>query len=230
MKQIDQGIVLKRTNYSDSSVILTLLTRDHGLQRYIFQGGKKKASVLYPLSQVEFEFYKRPDSELGKLTSALANDPSSAIPQDPIRSSIAFFLTDVVLQTCKIEEADPPLYDHLIGLIDRVESGERLVLLPVYALVELTYFLGIQPSFSSDGHRVFLLDEGEFVQVPPSGSLSESGEHVDLIISMMGAQEFSIPSHEIRAKALSTMIRYYELFIPGFNVSRSLEILRETLS
>ena len=208
MKKIDQGIILKRSNYSDTSVILTILTRQGGLQKFIFQGGKKKAAVIYPLSTVEFAYFRRPDSELGKLTSADTLFPSSSIPFDPIRSSIAFYLADVILQTCKTEEQDEPLYEQALSLVLRLEEGEELPMLPVFALMELSHHLGIQPQVTGEEPVYLVLDEGEFRSVAPPGALTETGEHIHLLADLALRRSGIRADHQVRLRALMTLVRY----------------------
>ena len=44
MKLVDEAIFLFRTNYSDTSLIATYYTKEHGLQKFMFKGGKKKSA------------------------------------------------------------------------------------------------------------------------------------------------------------------------------------------
>lgn len=48
MKTKDQAILLRKINYSETSLILTLLCRQSGLRTFIFQGGKKKTREYTP--------------------------------------------------------------------------------------------------------------------------------------------------------------------------------------
>ena len=64
MKQAEKGIVLSRTSYSESSLILKIITEHSGLQSFIFQGAKKKRVPFFPLQLIEFEAYKRADSQI----------------------------------------------------------------------------------------------------------------------------------------------------------------------
>ena len=70
MKSTDKAILLNRINYSESSLIITYYTLNNGIQKFLFQGGKKKANNLFPLSISEITYYNRPDSSLGKVTAS----------------------------------------------------------------------------------------------------------------------------------------------------------------
>ena len=69
MKFQDRGIVLSRSAYSETSLIVTLFTESFGVQTFLFQGAKKKKGlVLFPLATVDITYYRRSDSQMGKLT------------------------------------------------------------------------------------------------------------------------------------------------------------------
>lgn len=69
MHEIQSGILLKRFNYSETSLILHFFTLEDGFQAYIFRGGKKKkGNILQPLSLVEITSYHRKGDELKKIT------------------------------------------------------------------------------------------------------------------------------------------------------------------
>ena len=84
MKRTDKAILLNRISYSESSLIITFYTFENGIQKFIFQGGKKKAHQLFPLAISEITYYKRPDSDLGKLTSSESKRILNELPFNPI--------------------------------------------------------------------------------------------------------------------------------------------------
>ena len=110
MKNTDRAILLNRISYSESSLIVTYYTFENGIQKFIFQGGKKKAHQLFPLSLSEITYYKRPDSDLGKLTSAESYQLLKEVPFNPIKSTIAFFIAEVLLKCLKTEESEKDLF------------------------------------------------------------------------------------------------------------------------
>lgn len=106
MKQTDLGVFIHRIAYSESSLITTFYTKNNGLQKFVFQGGKKKNSNLFPLNVCELDFYFRPDSELGKLTKADSITNLDSIFSSPIKSVIAFFIADVLRQTLQTNQKE----------------------------------------------------------------------------------------------------------------------------
>jgi DNA repair protein RecO (recombination protein O) len=229
LKQVDRGVVLRKINYSDSSLILTIFTEENGLQKFIFQGAKKKASALYPLSIIEFSFYKRPDSELGKMTSA-ESFSTSEIPFDPIRSTLAFFLADVFFHCIKTEERDSELFSFIRTVIEKIDDQNEKALIPLTTMIGLTRFLGIEPQVIDSGSTVFMLEDGEITNSGSMGAITEQGPHVELIRDIILDVNLERTHKEVRMNALQLMIKYFKVHIPGFEISRSLEILTETLA
>lgn len=103
MKQTDYGILLNRISYSESSLITTFFTENSGIQKFIFLGGKKKVGNLNPLGIYELTYYKRPDSELGKINQAELVNSMNNIFFNPTKSVIAFFVAEILYQGIKSE-------------------------------------------------------------------------------------------------------------------------------
>ena len=104
MKAVDEGVFLHRTPYSANSLITTFYTREKGLQKFLFKGGKKKGYQLYPLSVSELNFYGREGSDLINLTSAQATSNHS-FQFNPVKSTIAFFIAETIQKCVRMTRA-----------------------------------------------------------------------------------------------------------------------------
>ena len=210
MKQSAKALFLHKISYSESSLITVFYTREFGLQHFLFQGGKKKAAALYPCALCELTFYKRQDSELGKLTEAKAYRNLHHFVLNPLLSTVAFFIADVLVNVNEQENLD----------------GSMLAL---NFLIEFAVHLGIEPLTEGTNKRYFYLNEGSFSNVDLTGDLVREGSAVFLIQDILRGG--SIEQYLLQDKriALEIMIRYYELHIPNFNVDRSLTVIREVL-
>ena len=92
MKYSEQGIIITRFSYSETSVMLKVFTKEHGLKSFLFQGAKKKKGVvLLPLSPIEFTCYQRDESHLAKMTDATLFYTFETIPFNPIKSTVIFY-------------------------------------------------------------------------------------------------------------------------------------------
>lgn len=226
MKQTDTGIFLHRTSFSESSLITTFYTKNNGLQKFVFQGAKKKNNNFFPLNICELTYYRRPDSELGKLTASEAIDPLSSIVLNPIKGIIAFFIADVVRQSLQTNEKETEVFLFLSNTISELNKTNELALFPLHFLADFTCQIGIQPSMGDDTPLYFNLTEGEFHSDYRIGEWSEEGEIVKTLYALFNKEEIPVSS---KKPVLEILLNYYSIHIPRFDVGKSLEILREVL-
>lgn len=225
MKQSDHGILLNRISYSETSYIVTFYTELAGIQKYIFQGGKKKTNNIFPLNCCELTFYKRTDSELGKLTQVDSSFPLLDIQTNPIKSSIAFFLVDVLKQTLQTNQAEPRIYAFLIEQIRELNNTENTANFPLHFLANYTEHIGISPELAINP-RYFSLTEGDFHSDIRLGELAIDGV---LCTQLLALFEGENPSKEHRSELLATLLHYYKIHSPKFDVSNSLQIITALL-
>lgn len=230
MKKNDKAILLHRINYSESSLIVTLYTQQSGLQKFIFQGGKKKAVGIFPLSLCEITYYSRPDSDLNKLTEATPYHLLFSLTSHPLKSTLAFFMADVLKQCVQGVQADAVMFHALEQYILELDERTDVSMFSTYFLIQLAKQLGIEPHSGSANRKFFHLQEGEFSDDNTAGSISESGEGVQLIQYVLrnNAAAEACTKHAKR-QAFDVMIHYFKLHIPRFDVEKSLEIIREVL-
>lgn len=226
MKQTDTGIFLHRTSFSESSLITTFYTKNNGLQKFVFQGAKKKNNNFFPLNICELTYYRRPDSELGKLTASEAIDPLSSIVSNPIKGIIAFFIADVVRQSLQTNEKEIEVFLFLSSVISELNASNELTLFPLHFLADFTYQIGIQPSMSDDLPLYFNLLEGEFHSDYRLGEWSEEGHIVSHLYKLFSKEDIPVSS---KKQLLEILLNYYSVHIPRFDVGKSLEIIRDVL-
>lgn len=226
MKQTDTGIFLHRTSFSESSLITTFYTKNNGLQKFVFQGAKKKNSNFFPLNICELTYYRRPDSELGKLTASETIDSLSSIVSNPVKGIIAFFIADVVRQSLQTNEKETEVFLFLSDTISELNKTNELTLFPLRFLADFTCQIGIQPSMCDEIPLYFNLTEGEFHSDYRIGEWSEEGEIVKNMYALFNKEEFPVSS---KKQVLEILLNYYSVHIPRFDVGKSLEIIREVL-
>lgn len=225
MKQTDYGIFLHRIPYSESSLIVSFYTLEGGIQKFIFQGAKKKNALLFPLNICELTFYRRQDSELGKLTHSQPAHALDGIFSNPLKGTIAFFMADVLKQTLRTNQAEPEVYAFLEQKILELNETTDVKLFPLRFLAAYTEWIGIAPHIE-DGAKYFSLAEGEFHSDFRPGELGIEGELSQALYELFEGQA------EIRQRKalLNTLLEYYRMHTPGFNVQQSLEIVTAVLN
>ena len=228
MKSIDEGILLHRSAYSDTSLLTTFYTKERGLQKYIFKGGKKKAHQLFPLSISELNAYGRDTSDLLNLTSA---EPitSNSFQFNPIKSTIAFFIAETI-QKCVIEhDRDDVTYTFLCAEIMRLDRIENCALFPIEFMTSFTEILGFKPLIESSGN-VFNLDEGTIGRSHSQISRSTSGKHIELIANLLKGVDVTSTEKRTREEALETLMSYYKIHVPKLKNFETYEIVKEVLN
>jgi len=225
LKQTDLAILLHRISYSESSVIVSYYTKSRGIQKFLYQGGKKKASALFPLNICEIVYYQRIDSELGKLTEVQSLSNLDGILTHPIKSTIAFFVADILKQTLKTNQSEEQLFEFLCSEIELLNAQEQLSLFPIQFLAKYTEFIGIAPQLI-ENPRYFNLMEGEFHSDYRWGEVE-----IDPILcaQLLAVFENKNPDKKYRKELFQILIHYYKIHTPRFDISQSLQIIEEVL-
>ncbi len=229
MKESDNAIFLHRINYSETSLITTFYTQTKGIQKFMFQGGKKKGTSLFPLSLCEITCYKRPDSELGKLTEARPSEMLIELFSNPMKATLAFFMADVIKQCLQTDQADPQLFHFLKRSIHALDTADDLSSFSTEFLIGFSEQLGIAPQIAEKNCLYFHLQDGDFSDFERLGELVATGEGIQFIQHYLRGSATKIYTKPTKKEAFETMLTYFKLHIPRFNVDQSLAIIHDVL-
>jgi DNA repair protein RecO (recombination protein O) len=230
MKQTDIGILLNRISYSENSLIATFFTEKFGIQKFIFLGGKKKSGNLFPLGIYELTFYKRPDSELGKINQAVLVNSMHNIFLNPIKSVIVFFVAEILYQSIKTEEKDAELFLFINNEINQLESEEQLKVYPALFLLKLITYLGIKPHVENVNSQYFDLEQGVFTSNPTNLDKSINSSASRAIRDFLLENEHNTELLQANGKeVISILIAYLTIHLPSFKGQKSLELVRDIL-
>ena len=233
MKAKDQGILLRKIPYSENSLIVTFFCRNNGLKSFMFQGGKKKkGNLLFPLSIIEFEYYSRSDSSLGKITDIAPDFIAQSSITHPIKSTLLFFFAEILQQTIRQEEKEEAFFLFLAAEIHEFDLAPFEANYAIWFLLELTKWLGIEPEAQSPNASHLDGTNGRIFDIPETTEkLIATGAHVSFLSQMLFLSKdksLSIPSNgKIRKQAMTTLLTYYKIHMDGFTFPKSLEVLDE---
>ena len=146
-----EGIVLTETNYSESSKILNVLTKEYGLIGVISKGSRNLKSKLRGVSRKlvygTFHIYYK---EKG-LSTLIGVDVINSFPKilgDLEKISYASFILELTNQVIK-ENDDNEIYELLKASLTKIEEGYNpLVITNILELKYLNY-LGVSPEVDS---------------------------------------------------------------------------------
>lgn len=229
MKATDLGIFLHRISYSDTSLIISFYTKENGLKKFIFKGGKKKAHNLFPMALSELSFFDRKESDLLQLTAAEPAFPTD-FQFDPIKGTIAFFMAEVIRKVVHVGEKDPGLFYFLENVVHALNDSEQSQLIPVLFMIDLAEWLGIQPYIEDPSHGFFNLNEGRFEGIERKEYTIASGEIAELIKAHILGLPTQNLAKTMRTQALETMMNYFRYHVPGFDRIEAYEIVKEVLN
>lgn len=141
------GIVLSDTNYSESSKILNVLTKEHGKIGIISKGCRNLKSSLRSVSSKltygYFNIYYKKEGLSVLISVDIINDFSN-IKQDLFKIGYATFLSDLTNQVLK-ESSSNEIFDLFInGLIKINDDFDPMIIANIIELKYLNY-LGVMP-------------------------------------------------------------------------------------
>jgi DNA repair protein RecO (recombination protein O) len=229
MKQIDHGFLLKRVPYSETSFVVNYFTLNHGIQSFIYQGGKKKGIPMFPMAFHEITFYKRPDSEMGKISQLGIEDQYLQLSFDPLKGMVAYFIAETIKQTVQTNQSESALFDFIRMKMHDLDQSKTLENFPLKFLVELSFYLGINPLIAKEENVYFNLNEGEFCADFNHEDVLFKDEATALLLTLYLSMETQKVSKTISSQALAYMVSYYEMHIPKCNLSKPLDLLKEIL-
>lgn len=143
-----EGIIISEKNYGDTSKILDILTKEHGIIGVIAKGCKTMKSNLRSVSSKltfgVFTIYYKKD-KLSILSEVDVLNNFNNIKKDIEKISFASFLLDLTTQVYK-QSQNNEVYDLLISGLTKInENYDSLVITNIIELKYLEY-LGVMPN------------------------------------------------------------------------------------
>jgi DNA repair protein RecO (recombination protein O) len=190
----EPAYVLHRYDWSESSLILDVLTRNHGRVALVAKGAKKPSSnfrpILLPLQPLHLAFGG--DAEIRTLRSSEWMGGHVMPTGEALMAG--YYLNELLMRLLARDDPHPALFDayaltvHIIALEYRKEAaGEKVfeVALRAFELMLLRE-IGFLPSLKlQTANLTDVLDEVSYVVVPEGGLRAA---HADDRSSLMGAQ------------------------------------------
>ena len=149
-----EGIVLSETNYSESSKILNVFTKEFGLIGIMSKGCRGMKSKLRGVSRKliygTFHFYHREKGVSTLIGVDIINSYNKTLT-DLMRVSYASFILELTLQVIR-QNDDPEIFDLLINTLNKIEEGFNPLVMTNIIELKLLDYLGVSPSIDSCAH------------------------------------------------------------------------------
>lgn len=238
MYHTTRGIVLHCIKYSETSVIAKIYTEKLGLQSYMVKGvraakSKSKAAMLQPLTLLEMEVSHRENKGLQYIKEFRRAFIYQSIPFDTLKSTISFFLLEVISKTIREHEPNDELFEFLYESLCALDNAEKLN--PDFHLVfllQLSRYLGFAPHTNfSEQNCFFEMSEGVFIKQQSTLNVMDKKESA-LLNNLLEMNLFENAPQKIsrleRKQMMKNLLLYYQLHLENFSL-KSPEILEEIL-
>lgn len=233
-----RGIVIRVTDYSETSVVAKIYTEKFGIQSYLINGVKKKKSriklnALQPLTLLSMVVYHKDNKGLHRL-SEIRQDPAfSFIPYDMKKVSVVFLINEIIIKAIRESESNKKLFTFLqeaILFLDK--TTETIEAFYISFMVHLAKELGFAPNGKfSEQKKYFDLKNGVFQNaIPAHPHWLQPGASENFFLLMQTSLE---ESHNLnfssseRKQLRTALLNYYRLHVEGFTTSRSQKIMEE---
>lgn len=233
-----KGIVLRTTDFSDTSIIAKIYTEQFGIQSYLIKGAKRKnasvkSNLFQPLSLLELVVYKKENKQLQTLKEAKPEIHFTSIHNEPAKTSILFFLNEVLLKCLHEEENNPELFSFLHETIQSLDSAEKnFSNLHLLFLIRFSRHLGFFPQGKfSETNSFFDLREGKFIPTEPLHPDYLTKENSRLLGKIILSNYYSMENLKVSGKErkniLEILLRYYELHLSHIGNISSHKVLEQ---
>lgn len=147
------AILLRRIKYSDTSLILTWLTLEHGKLKTLAKGALRPKSSFAGKIDLFFEceigFVRSSRSEVHTLREVVLQNPFDGLRKDYGRVQLAAYFVELLELAIEPEHATPELFDLLKRALSYLENHEPSLKALAHFEAELARLLGIHTEGSA---------------------------------------------------------------------------------
>lgn len=234
------GIVLHTTKYSETSLIVKIITPDLGLKSYMVSGvrskkSKFKANLFQHMALVDLVVSNNDKTGLQRISEITVLYPYTDIPYNIIKSSIVLFLNEVVYKAIKEQHADENMFEFMKNSLQLLDlSFDKCANFHIFFMVELSRYLGFFPEGRYESAAsVFDLQEGRFTERLPVHSHYLNNAMSLALNKFIEAdystiQQIPLDKHQ-RKQLLMALITFYQLHISAFGEIKSLDVLEQVI-
>jgi DNA repair protein RecO (recombination protein O) len=233
------GLVLHSIPYGETSLVVRILTREYGMQSYLVQGVRKQKAKMHqnlfqPFTLLDLVVYHNTHGGLGRIKEADCLDSRSCIVMDMVKTSIAIFLAELLVNSLKFSESSDQMFDFINNAITRLDkTKEKISDFHLVFMILLSRHFGFFPRNNYDEKKCwFNLREGHFQnEYIPGYSLEQDTSQK--LNALLTADLDNLQVLEIdpisRRELLYSLIDYYRMHLEGLKEMYSHVVLQEVL-
>ena len=148
------AILLRKIKLTESSLIVTWFTEDHGKLKTVARGARRPrspfAGQLDLFFAAEITYVRSARSELHTLREVAVRDPRDGLRQMYARTRLASYFVELLELGSELEHAAPELYDLLRRALDYLNGAEPTRRAMLHFEAELSRVLGLTGRHNAD--------------------------------------------------------------------------------
>lgn len=234
------AIILKVTPYSEKASVIAAYTRETGriaLMAYGMHSKKntaRKASLM-PLTIVGIIATKEQGKEMYQLKEIQPEYQNTNIHLNPLKTSQALFLAELLYKAIRQSDTDTDLFDFLEESIRFLnETEQNTANFHLVFCMQICRHLGFEPNTANQHFDYFDMIEGCFTNIRPTHPHVIHGANTKLFAGISelnySTMQHSVLSRTQRNELLDLILEYYRLHLPDFHGLKSTQVLREIFS
>ncbi|MFN8257482.1 MAG: DNA repair protein RecO [Bacteroidales bacterium] len=238
MLEKTRGIMLGSVRYSDNSSIAKIYTEQFGKIALLVRHPKTKKTIsrkgiLQPLFLLEMNLQYKQIREIQQAREININPVLHDIPFNVVKSTISFFLAELLLKVIKEEESNRNLFEFLYNSIQWLDNcHEGYAGFHLVFMLELSKYLGFYPNDNySEINKFFNIREGMFEEKYQLNEISLNEEISKTFFSLRkcgfsGLEQFKI-NRSLKNEILNSLLQFYKYHLPEMGPIKSLTVLNQ---
>jgi len=234
-----KAIVFSAIKYSEADLIATCFTEVAGVKSYLLRSilkskrGKLKASYFQPLTQLELIAEHKNKGTLEYIKEAKVYHPYQTLHTDIVKSGLVMFLSEMLKNCIREEEANTELYDFLENSFLWLDQNDEVANFHIFFLLQLSIYLGFYPDATNIEKRYFNIMEGNF-QATNTSNYCLEGQQIENFKHFFNLNIETLHTIKLskkeRQSLLELVLSYYSFHIQGYQKPKSLSVLNQLFS
>ncbi len=234
-----KAIVFSAIKYSEADLIVSCFTEVAGIKSYLLRSilkskrGKLKASYFQPLTQLELIAEHKNKGTLEYIKEAKVFHPYQTLHTDIVKSGLVMFLSEMLKNCIREEEANTELYGFLENSFLWLDQNDEVANFHIFFLLQLSMYLGFYPDATNIEAKYFNIMEGNFQAVNTSNYCLE-GQQIENFKNFFELNLETLSTVKLSKKGrhdlLELVLAYYSFHIQGYQKPKSLAVLNQLFS
>lgn len=227
-------IVLKTVHYSESSLIATVFSKEHGKIAVIAKGAKKPkskfAGLIEPGKILSVIYYYKPTRSVQTLSDASCEVRLDSLTTDIEKMALSMGAVELISQLIHEGEVNEPVYEFTRNLLIWLHEQKNVTrLIFPYVQIRLAHLLGLGLQLESkdgNGQLFFNISAGILSGKPDSNhSVALTSNQQKFLKHAISTRKISILEQKLTKNELSGLIdhldKYFRYHLEGIKPRKS---------